>query len=193
MSTTRMYNEGDWIAYHFCGGTSLARINSWKWYIPRPWSPYNDPDTTKYPDPQIIYNCTKVYGLNQGWPHVSKKWIRTGWEPLSDYNLKNPQWIPDDWPKGMQPKVEQVTHTFLPVSQLDIKGIADFDSPLKLRWDDKPDSWKVPNLLYWLDKDKLEKMSDPKHTNDPDKNKHKQAIEKFEKRKAQVLARKLEQ
>jgi hypothetical protein len=196
-NTQLMYKPGDWVQYNFCGGKSYARLNSYKWYVPRPWTDNND--VTHYSDPKIVYNATKIYGLNQGYPSVSNKWSREGWEPLSGYNLEASKNYPDsyqgfanNWPDGMQPKVVRRTHTFLPVWQEDIIGKIDFDSLLIPRYPTDPNGWKVGNIMAWLDTNKLEAMCCPELSKDPDRAKHQWFIERFEQRKAEVLTRKLE-
>lgn len=192
-STQRLYEPGDWVKYRFCGGISYARLNSYKWYVPRPWTDQND--VTHYADSKIIYNATKLYGINSGYPYMSSKWERDGWEPLSGYNLEsiqaNPDCKPKDWPDGMQPKMLRVPHTFLPVWQEDIIEKVDFDSP-KIphpRWD----NYNISNIMYWFDKNKLEDMACPEKSNDPTAHKHEWFINRFEERKREVLTRKLEQ
>jgi len=185
----RLYEPGDWVQYRFCGGTSYARLNSYKWYVPRPWTSRDG--VTRYPDPRIIYNATKIYGIRSGYPAVSSTYYQTGWKPQIDHYVVNPQDRLKHWPEGMQPSYERRTHTFLPVCQEDIIGKADFDS-FTLPHPNNP-KWQIPNLIGWFDKEKLEKMCNPVLTDDPNADKHNWFIERFEERKHEVLTRKLEQ
>jgi hypothetical protein len=185
----RLYEPGDWVQYKFCGGISYARLNSYKWYVPRPWTDRNG--ATHYPDPKVVYNATKLYGIRSGYPSVSSAYVQTGWKPQVDHYVKYPEHRRDDWPEGMQPTHERRTHTFLPVWQEDIIGKADFDN-LTLP-DPYQSDWHIPNLIAWFDKEKLENMCNPALTDDPNAEKHEWFINRFEERKHEVLTRKLEQ
>ena len=188
-STQRLYEPGDWVRYRFCGGVSYARLNSYKWYVPRPWTTLDG--VTKHPDPKIVYNATKLYGIRSGYPSVSSNYIQVGWQPQNEHFEKYPERRDEDWPEGMQPKYEKRTHTFLPVWQEDIIGKANFDN-LTTPHPNYSD-WQIPNLIAWFDKEKLENMSNPALADDPNADKHEWFINRFEERKHEVLTRKLEQ
>ena len=185
----RLYEPGDWVQYRFCGGISYARLNSYKWYVPRSWTTIDG--VTKYPDPKIVYNATKLYGIRTGYPSVSSAYVQAGWRPQDEYYQTYPEHRHKDWPEGMQAKYERRTHTFLPVWQEDIIGKVDFDN-LTLPHNDNPD-WHIPNLIAWFDREKLENMCNPALTDDPNAEKHEWFINRFEERKHEVLTRKLEQ
>ena len=69
----RLYEIGDWVRTNYCGGENVARINGYKWYIPR-WS-----DNSRYRnDPHIIYLGSRLCGLNSGYPDFRGDWMWSG-------------------------------------------------------------------------------------------------------------------
>lgn len=124
-----------------------------------------------------------------------------GWRDQDEYYVTHPEYRRDHWLEGKQPNYEQHTKYFLPVWQNDVCFVVDFDKdqneyPIK-RYNHATQKMEnsiasIPNKFRWFDKEKLVKALDVKYsTFTGDKLFAKNAMEKFEKRKAQVLLRKL--
>ena len=200
MSTDLLYKPGDFVGYRFCGGVGYAYLNAYKWYIPKTYKNHNDEIVS--PDPKIVYLATKFYGLNSSYGMYQSYGFReNGWKNQEEYYATHPEYRRDHWPEGKQPNYEQHTKYFLPVWQDDICFVVDFDKdeneyPTQ-RYNCQTQKWEntiasVHNKFKWFDKEKLIKALDVKYsTFTGDKQIAAQAIEKFEKRKAQVLLRKL--
>tara|TARA_R100000278_G_scaffold120714_1_gene103427 strand:- start:1031 stop:1639 length:609 start_codon:yes stop_codon:yes gene_type:complete len=200
MSTDLLYKPGDFVGYRFCGGVGYAYLNAYKWYIPKTYKNHNDEIVS--PDPKIVYLATKFYGLNSSYGMYQSYGFReNGWKNQEEYYATHPEYRRDHWPEGKQPNYEQHTKYFLPVWQDDICFVVDFDKdeneyPTQ-RYNYQTQKWEntiasVHNKFKWFDKEKLIKALDVKYsTFTGDKQIAAQAIEKFEKRKAQVLLRKL--
>ena len=200
MSTDLLYKPGDFVGYRFCGGIGYAYLNAYKWYIPKTYKNHNDEIVS--PDPHIVYLATKFYGLNSSYGmYQSYGYIENGWRDEDQFYIDNPQYRRDHWLEGKQPKYDQHTKYFLPVYQQDILFPVNFEedslSYPTQRYNTQTQKWEnttasVHNKFKWFDKEKLEKALDVQHSKfTSDKQFAAQAIEKFEKRKAQVLLRKL--
>ena len=200
MSTDLLYKPGDFVGYRFCGGIGYAYLNAYKWYIPKTYKNVNDEIVS--PDPQIVYLATKFYGLNSSYGmYQSYGYIENGWRDEDQFYIDNPEYRRDHWLEGKQPKYDQHTKYFLPVWQEDILFTVNFEEdslsyPTK-RWSHETQKWEnttasIHNKFKWFDKEKLTKALDVQYSKfASDKQTAAQAIEKFEKRKAQVLLRKL--
>ena len=200
MSTDLLYKPGDFVGYRFCGGIGYAYLNAYKWYIPKTYKNVNDEIVS--PDPQIVYLATKFYGLNSPYGmYQSYGYIENGWRDEDQFYIDNPEYRKDHWLEGKQPKYDQHTKYFLPVWQEDILFTVNFEEdslsyPTK-RWSHETQKWEnttasIHNKFKWFDKEKLTKALDVQYSKfASDKQTAAQAIEKFEKRKAQVLLRKL--
>ena len=127
--------------------------------------------------------------------------VENGWKDQDEFYTDNPEYRKDYWPEGKQPNYEQHTKYFLPVWQDDILFVVNFEGdslnyPTR-RWNHQTQKWEnttasIHNKFAWFDKEKLVKALDVQHsTFTGDKLFAAKAIEKFEKRKAQVLLRKL--
>jgi hypothetical protein len=102
----RLYEIGDWVRTNYCGGENVARINGYKWYIPR-WS-----DSFSYRnDPHIIYLGSRLCGLNSGYPDFRGDWMWSG-------KYKEPSRL-DDWER------KRIKQTFDICNALNMK-IPDF-------------------------------------------------------------------
>ena len=199
-STDLLYKPGDFVGYYFCGGIGYAYINAYKWYIPKTYK--KGDGTIVSPDPHVVYLTTKFYGLNSSYGmYQSYGFKQNGWRDQDNHYKNYPEYRRDHWPEGKQPNYEQHTKYFLPVWQNDVCFVVDFDKdeneyPVKrYNYDTQKmenSTATIPNKFKWFDKDKLVKALDVKYsTFTGDKLFAKNAIEKFEKRKAQVLLRKL--
>jgi len=200
MSTDLLYKPGDFVGYRFCGGIGYAYLNAYKWYIPQSYENHNN--EIVLPDPKIVYLATKFYGLNSSYGmYQSYGYVENGWRDQDEFYTDNPEYRRDYWPEGKQPNFEQHTKYFLPVYQDDILFVVNFEGdslsyPTKrYNYDTKKmenTTASIHNKFAWFDKEKLTKALDVKYsTFTGDKLFAKNAIEKFEKRKAQVLLRKL--
>lgn len=189
----RKYEVGDWVEYRFCGGTSYAHINGYKWYIPKPFE--KTTGETVYPEPHVVYLCSKLYGMRSGVPYFAKKMYNAGTKELSQEDLDYQyHWAktayPELWAQGLKPFWLPYTHQTLPVWQTDIEN--------KFSWEEKtiqyPDrSYQYRNPFYWLDKAKYEeeRLEMPPHIKEKVEAELQHYIKRFEERKSEVLKRKL--
>lgn len=206
-TTDRLLDVGDFIAYNFCGGTGFAWINAYKWHIPKQYENRNGDLIT--PDPHVVYLCSKLYGSSSvAGPYVSRGYVQDGWqtENPNAYYATNPEYRPKSWPKGMEPKYTQAAKYFLPVYQSDIHGVIDIEEPTyehsgySYGHDKKTGQWQRTyrtkmqhHRFNYFDKTKLQEAMDVYQSNDPSLiEQSKKYMANFEKRKAQVLLRKLQ-
>jgi len=189
----RKYEVGDWVEYRFCGGTSYAYINAYKWYIPKAYENRNGEMT--YPEPHVVYLCSKLYGMSSGVPYFGTKMYHAGTKELSeeekqlDYHWAKSTY-PELWAQNLRPYWLPYTNQTLPVYQVDIER--------KFNWEDKTikysdRSYHYRNPFYWLDKDKYEKerLNIPPHMKEEIEETLQHYIKRFEERKSEVLKRKL--
>lgn len=203
--TERLIDPGTFIAYNFCGGTGFAFVNSYKWHIPKQYTDNNG--TLHSPDPFIVYLCSKLYGTTAAWgAHVGSGHVRDGWEDQdpNHYYSRHPEHRPKEWPEGKQPLYKYSPKYFLPVYQLDVNGVIDFDKDTYdhygSTYQNINNQWKrvfrtkpKHHRFKYYDKNKLFKDMDVQQSNKPELIEYaKKQMDNFEKRKAQVLLRKLQ-
>ena len=166
----RKYNVGDWVEYNFCGGTSYAYINGYKWYVPRAYE--NSNGDMIYPEAHIIYLCSKLVGMSFGVPY---------WKTI--------------WSPGRNSEGQYPVHQTLPVWQTDIVNKFDWETPFLTRFygPNKEYNFTYRNPFYMLDKTKYEQERDdlPAGYKRDTETYLQHQVERFEIRKKEVLERKL--
>jgi len=195
--TTLKHKPGDILSYHFCGGTGYAFVNAYKWYIPR--------KETRYNKLQIVYLCTKLYGLNHPYGiYQSKGYQQEGWQdiPASSYYYDKPDQVEErGWPPGKEPAYTPVTKVFLPVYAQDITGTVNFtDSTVSRKtrfYDFKTNKFindirQVENKFYYFDKKKLINILDINKVGTKQQLEQRDSyLKRFKERKKAVLLSKL--
>ena len=204
-ASDRLLDPGVLIAYSFCGGTGFAFINSYKWHIPQQYTDSNG--TLHSPDPFIVYLCSKLYGTTSTYGgHVSSGHVQAGWKDQNPdaFYSKNPEYRPKSWPEGKEPTYKSISKYFLPVYQQDIQGVVDLDKEtyehsgytfahVNKQWQRVFRTQEKHHRFKYYDKNKLFKDMDVQQSNDAELIAFaEKQMKNFEKRKAQVLLRKLQ-